>query len=67
MNVTINGEPAQLPDDARVSDVVTALAGNRRDGIAVAMDGEIVPRSEWDEAPVPANAKLEVLSAIGGG
>ena len=67
MNVIVNGEPRELPKDARVADVVSAVAGGRRDGIAVAMDGEIVPKSQWDEVLVGENARLEVLSAIGGG
>ena len=67
MNVTINGESSDVADGARVADVVSKLAGGRKEGIAVAMNGEIVPRSAWSEVAVRENDKLEVLSAIGGG
>jgi sulfur carrier protein len=42
-----------LPDDAR--------------GVAVAVDGEIVPRAGWATFAVPDGARVEVLTAMQGG
>ena len=67
MKVTVNGQPRELLDGARLGDVVAGLSGGRRTGIAVAVNGEVVPKSDWDEALVDENDVIEVLSAIGGG
>ena len=36
-------------------------------GVAVALDGEVVPRSEWESTPLTDGAAVEVLAAIQGG
>jgi sulfur carrier protein len=36
-------------------------------GIAVAVDGEVVPRAVWESFVLPAHARVEVLSAMQGG
>ena len=43
MQVWINGEPRELADGARGADALGAL-GPPRTGVAVAVDGEVVPR-----------------------
>jgi sulfur carrier protein len=62
----VNGEPWQLPAGATVADVVARLSAEPR-GIAVALDGSVVPRTTWGATPVPAGAQLEVLTAVQGG
>jgi thiazole synthase len=68
MRVELNGEPISLPDGAAVTQAVDASGanGNRR-GVAVAIDGEVVPRSEWDRTELREGQKVEVLAAIQGG
>jgi thiazole synthase len=36
-------------------------------GLAVALDGEVVPRAEWGETPLREGQSVEVLAAIQGG
>jgi sulfur carrier protein len=36
-------------------------------GIAVAVDGEVVPRADWGTAAIPDGARVEVLTAMQGG
>ena len=36
-------------------------------GVAVALDGEVVPRAEWDSTPLAEGHSVEVLAAIQGG
>jgi sulfur carrier protein len=36
-------------------------------GVAVAVDGEVVPRGGWETFTVPEDARVEVLSAMQGG
>ncbi len=43
----------ELPADAR--------------GVAVAVDGEVVPRAGWETFAIPEGAHVEVLTAMQGG
>ncbi|HLM84911.1 MAG TPA: sulfur carrier protein ThiS [Solirubrobacteraceae bacterium] len=36
-------------------------------GVAVAVDGEVVPRAEWQSLALDENARVEVLTAMQGG
>jgi sulfur carrier protein len=62
----INGDEWQLPAGSTVADVVARLTDAPR-GIAVALDGAVVPRARWAATPVPAGAQIEVLTAVQGG
>lgn len=66
--VLVNGEPRELPAGATVEDAVRAagaLDGGR--GVAVALDGEVVPRGEWATTQVRDGQQLEVVHAVQGG
>jgi sulfur carrier protein len=62
----VNGEPLQLPAGTTVEDVVGLVAPSRR-GIAVALNGNVVPRSAWASTAVDAGDHVEVLTAAQGG
>jgi sulfur carrier protein len=68
VNVTVNGEPRELGESARVSDAVVAV-GAEADGrgLAVAVDGEVVPRGAWDGFELRDGQRVEVLRAVQGG
>jgi sulfur carrier protein len=68
VNVTVNGSPCELPEDATVASVVAALTGaaNGR-GVAVALQGEVVPRGAWSQTTLPDGAEIEVVHAVQGG
>jgi sulfur carrier protein len=68
MTIELNGEFVELGDGARVGDAVSrAGADPGRRGIAVAVDGEVVPRSAWDVTPLADGQHVEVVGAIQGG
>jgi sulfur carrier protein len=68
MRVVLNGEPRELQDGATVVDAVQASgAPESRGGIAVAVDGEVVPRGRWDDQPLADGQQVEVLQAVQGG
>ena len=68
MRVTVNGETTELADGATVRAAVEALelpAAGR--GVAVAVDAEVVPRTQWGEHELHEGARVEILRAIQGG
>lgn len=66
--IVLNGKPA----DDGAGQTVTAVLGlldlpaDAR-GVAVAVDGEVVPRAGWDTFTIPEGAHVEVLTAMQGG
>jgi sulfur carrier protein len=66
--VHVNGDRVELPETASVSVAVDAAgAGGRTRGLAVAVDGEVVPRSGWEETRLTEGQSVEVVEAIQGG
>ena len=66
MKVQLNGANHVLSDDANVADAVSALTAAER-GVAVALNGEVVPRTEWQSTRLREGDRLEVLTAKQGG
>jgi sulfur carrier protein len=62
----VNGRAVELPSGLSVSEVLARLGYPSR-GVAVALDGEVVPRSAWDTTVVGPGAALEVLHPVQGG
>ena len=68
MNVLLNGERRQLGDRALVADAVTATGAEPEGrGLAVAVDGEVVPRGDWRRVELRDGQRVEVLRAVQGG
>jgi sulfur carrier protein len=68
VNLTLNGEPRELPEGATVADAVRAsgVPALAR-GLAVAVDREVVPGSQWDSTRLHEGQRVEVLQAVQGG
>ena len=66
--IVLNGKPADLPEGACAAAAVraTGVSGEAR-GVAVALDGEVVPRGEWNSTPLVGGGRVEVLTAVQGG
>lgn len=74
----LNGEESSLPDEATVRDAVATLTGREVDvdgragdggslGVAVAVDGAVVPRSRWSATPLTSGQAVEIVTAVQGG
>jgi sulfur carrier protein len=66
--IVLNGEHCDLGAGATVAEVLARL-GLQVDarGVAVAVDGEVVPRAAWGSFAVGEDARVEVLTAMQGG
>jgi sulfur carrier protein len=68
MTVELNGEPVEIGAAATVATAVDRLGANGDGrGVAVAVDGEVVPRSAWEDTPLSEGQKVEIVGAIQGG
>ncbi len=67
MRLTVNGQELVEGGDAlSVAALVERLTAATR-GVAVAVNGTVVPRSAWDDAPLADGDSVEVLTAAQGG
>lgn len=66
LSVSVNGESRTVEVGSTVADVVAVLSGGGR-GVAVARNGEVVPRREWADTPLRDDDLIEVLTAAQGG
>jgi sulfur carrier protein len=64
----INGERSDVPAGETVAAVLRriGLDADAR-GVAVAIDGEVLPRTCWEEYALAQDARVEVLTAMQGG
>jgi sulfur carrier protein len=66
--ILVNGNPAELDAGALLVDVLDALGVEPgRRGVAIAVDGEVVPRAQWERTSLADGARVEVVQAIQGG
>jgi sulfur carrier protein len=69
MRIVVNGSERDVPDRLTVADLVRQLAngGGAGRGLAVAVEAQVVPRSEWDGVELSEGQRVEVVGAIQGG
>lgn len=69
MNISVNGDRRSVDDAISVTDLLVVLHGadHSTRGIAVALNGEVVPRDRWNDVELSEGDRLEVLRAVGGG
>jgi sulfur carrier protein len=65
--ITINGERRELGEQVTIEAAVRAAGAPDARGVAVALDGEVVPRGEWATTELRDGQQVEVLRAVQGG
>lgn len=66
MLLHINGEQRDFPGGLTVAALVAQL-GMKPDRVAVELNLEIVPRTQWDTTALNTGDKLEIVHFVGGG
>jgi sulfur carrier protein len=67
MKIMVNGEALNVTArslDGLLSEI--GVAADRR-GIAVAINGAVVPRSNWKDTSIDEGAAIEIVGAVQGG
>jgi sulfur carrier protein len=66
--IRLNGRESKVQAGDSVAAALRALdVALDAGGVAVAVDGEVVPRAEWATRPLGEHARVEVLTAMQGG
>ena len=66
MQITVNGTPTDIPNDLSMAGLIKQLdlTGKR---LAVEVNRELVPRSQFDSHQLTADDRVEIIHAVGGG
>jgi len=67
MEVTINQEKQELQEGLTVAQLIAAYGYEGGDGIAVAINEEIVPKHKWDDRVLEPDDEVTVIQATQGG
>ncbi len=71
--ITVNGSERLVADGISVRELIAELGAGTESlsadarGVAVAVDGDVVPRSAWEHTRLRAGGAVEVLVAVQGG
>lgn len=66
MEVMVNGEWRTVAEGGSVAELLAELEAPSK-GIAVALDGDVVPRASWSATTVRGGARLDIMTAVQGG
>jgi sulfur carrier protein len=66
VTITVNGEQRKMREGATLESLLEAL-GVRRDGTAVALNDDVVPRTRHAATVLRGGDRLEIIVAVAGG
>jgi sulfur carrier protein len=68
MIIHVNGQAREIAPPARLSDVLDLPSGaSARRGVAVAVNGQVIPRSQHANTELTDGARVEIVTAVQGG
>jgi sulfur carrier protein len=66
VRVTVNGEARDVRAGTSVAQLIRCVTDQDK-GIAVAVNGEVMPRREWPAVALADRDQVEVVTAVQGG
>ena len=68
MNIKVNGETKEVSPGLTLHQLLSDLEIDpSRPGIAVAIDQEVIPRTQWEEVKIQPDSEIEIIRAAQGG
>ncbi len=68
MKIRVNGEEKTVHPNLNIYELLIALELNpMQAGIAVAVDREVIPKTEWRGTPLRENSDVEIIRPVQGG
>jgi sulfur carrier protein len=67
MQITINKQNYQFEENTSLERAIETLELNETNGIALALNEEIIPRSEWNKTILFDEDKIIIIGAVAGG
>ncbi|RKU27449.1 thiamine biosynthesis protein ThiS [Candidatus Poribacteria bacterium] len=68
MKININGEEKSVLQEINVYDLLINIELDpQQSGIAVAIDREVIPKSQWKTTVLKEGSEVEIIRAVQGG
>ena len=67
VEISINQESFMLPENGKLADVLSILEIHQPDGIAIAVNDNVIPRGEWQGFILQPKDRVFVIRATQGG
>ncbi len=67
IDVVVNGEVRAIPEQSTVRSLLEGLGIADREGTAVAVNMEVVPRTAHPVTMLQTGDRIEIVQAVGGG
>jgi len=67
MEITFNNRKHEIEEQTSVRKALNLWLGDKQQGIAVAVNDTIVPRSQWEDRVLQAGDNILVIKATQGG
>ena len=68
MKLIVNGKEVETATDLSLEELLKQhLESGKLDGIAVAVNGEVVPKGLWSDRVLQSDDRLEIIRAVQGG
>ncbi len=66
MKIRVNGQEFEAPSDCSLHELLQQLKIQTQ-AVAVAVNSEVIPRSELDKWAIQSNDDIEIIQPVGGG
>lgn len=67
MQISINKQSYQFDENTTLEKAIETLQLKALDGIALALNEEIIPRSKWNETVLSDEDNIIIIGAVAGG
>jgi sulfur carrier protein len=67
MNISLNNQTLEVEAQTMLSNLVFQQIGENPKGIAVAINGQVIPKDSWNETTVRENDDILIIKATQGG
>ncbi|MCC6516398.1 MAG: sulfur carrier protein ThiS [Chitinophagales bacterium] len=67
MQITINNKEYTFEENTSLENAIHTLQLKDKNGIAIAINEEIIPRSKWNETILNNEDKIIIIGAVAGG
>jgi sulfur carrier protein len=67
MDIVVNNKPEKLTDGDKLYELLVQLNMAEKRGIAVAVNSNVISRSEWEKCALNQNDKITIIRPTQGG
>lgn len=67
MRITINNQIYQFDENTTLENAIHSLQMEETKGIALALNEDIIPRSQWNDTILSDEDKIIIIGAVAGG